>query len=227
MTEPQYVSIAGEIAQKIRSGALPVGTQLPSYTELAKTHGVSEIVIRSVRDLLVRQGLVRTVQRRGMFVADQPKLVRIAPERQWEDPEVTFGNESAGGREAVTIQREEYRLPADDERASLLRVDVGTEVIHTVVKATVEERPVSISDSYQPSDAPAVSTAEILEETVTDRSAEPAHAEWLRIGANDLIKAVHQRFLMSDGRVLMVSDVSYPNDRYGSFVFRMALDPQE
>ncbi|MBR7552226.1 GntR family transcriptional regulator, partial [Mycobacterium tuberculosis] len=67
---------------------------MPSYSELAKRHGVSEIVIRKVIDLLLRQGLVYTIERRGTFVAARPTLVRVSPERQMEDPATTFGNES-------------------------------------------------------------------------------------------------------------------------------------
>ncbi|CAM4497420.1 GntR family transcriptional regulator [Nocardia ninae] len=225
MAEPAYVSIAGEIARDIRSGVLPAGTQLRSYSELAKHHGVSEIVIRRVVDLLLRQGLVYTVERRGTFVATRPTLVRVSPERQMEDPEVTFGNESAAGADDVQIERRTATIRADDDLAALLGVVPGSEVTHVVTKASESGRPISISDSYQPPGSD-VATANILEETMADRPPVPAHAEWLAVTPGDLVKAVHQRFLTTDDRVLMIADVSYPKDRYDSFVFRMTLDPQ-
>jgi GntR family transcriptional regulator len=64
-----------------------------------------------------------------------------------------------------------------------------------------------------------------LEETIADRLPSATQAEWLHAGAGELVKAVHQRFVMADGRVIMVSDVSYRRDRYDSFVFRMPLEP--
>ncbi|MEU7769488.1 GntR family transcriptional regulator [Nocardia sp. NPDC049190] len=225
MTEPAYVSIAGEIARDIRSGALPARTQLPSYSELAKRHGISEIVIRKVIDLLLRQGLVYTIERRGTFVAARPTLVRVSPERQMEDPEVTFGNESAGAEDEVRIERESSSIPADEELAALLGIAPGDEVEHIATLASEQGRPISISDSYQLPGTD-VTTAEILEETLADRPPVPTHAVWLEVPSGELVKTVHQRFLMNDGRVLMVSDVSYPRDRYESFVFRMTLDPQ-
>ena len=45
MSEPAYLRIAAEIAEQIRVGALPPGTRLPSYNDLADTHNVSAIVI--------------------------------------------------------------------------------------------------------------------------------------------------------------------------------------
>ncbi|WP_280235825.1 GntR family transcriptional regulator [Nocardia cyriacigeorgica] len=224
MSEPAYVSIAGEIAREIRSGALAARTQLPSYSELAKRHGVSEIVIRKVIDLLLRQGLVYTIERRGTFVAARPTLVRVSPERQLEDPEVTFGNESAAGEDDVQIERETRVIPADDELAGLFGIDLNADVEHIVTMAAERGRPVSISDSYQVPGTD-VSTATVLEETVADKMPAPTHAVWLEVPSGELVKTIHQRFIR-DGRVLMVSDVSYPKDRYESFVFRMTLEPQ-
>src|SRR5690348_6373956 len=115
MTEHAYVTIARKIAREIRSGVLPADTQLPSYSVLAKRHNVSEIVIRRVIDLLSRQGLVYTVERRGTFVAERPTLVRVSPERQLEDPEDTFGSEASGGDDDVRIERDSASMPASDD----------------------------------------------------------------------------------------------------------------
>ncbi|WP_412516967.1 hypothetical protein K8Z49_44230 [Actinomadura madurae] len=49
------------------------------------------------------------------------------------------------------------------------------------------------------------------------------HAEWLRTTPGDLVKTVHQRFLSADERIIMLSDILYPRDRYDAFVFRMSL----
>ncbi|WP_370011693.1 GntR family transcriptional regulator [Nocardia cyriacigeorgica] len=223
MAEPAYVRIAGEYARKIRSGELPPGTQLRSYPELAKRHGVSQIVIRNVIELLLGQGLVRTERRRGTFVAERPNLTRVSPERQFESPETTFGNESA---EPVEVRRDVSTIEATEELAAQLGVDVGAEVTHTVTRASEGERPISVSDSYQPSGAADVATAAFLEETIRDAMPEAGHAEWLRTPAGDLVKSVYQRYLTADDQVLMTSKISYPRDRYDAFLFRMALNPE-
>lgn len=69
---PAYVQIAERYAQRIRSGNLQPGQQLPSYAVMATDEGVSDIVIRQAIRLLGTQGLVRSEPRRGTFVADQP-----------------------------------------------------------------------------------------------------------------------------------------------------------
>ncbi|MEV6773033.1 GntR family transcriptional regulator [Nocardia sp. NPDC051030] len=221
MGEPAYVSIAGELARKIRVGALPPGTQLPSFSELAERNRVSPIVIRQAVKLLLSQGLVRTVERRGTFVADHPNLVRVSPERQLESPETTFGHES--DRE-TSVERNSKRITATDILAEMLGITPGEEVTHVITRASEEGRPISISDSYQPLGVHDTTSAAFLEETLTDRLPAPTHAAWLGTPPGDLVKAVHQRFLARDERVLMVADVSYPRDRYDGFVFRMSLD---
>jgi GntR family transcriptional regulator len=49
---------------------------------MVERHAVSDIVARKAIELLQSQGLVRSVRRRGNFVADRPNLVRVSPERQ-------------------------------------------------------------------------------------------------------------------------------------------------
>lgn len=220
MTEPAYVAIAGEYARRIRHGELPPRTQLPSYAEIAEKHGVSDIVVRKALELLHSQGLVRSVRRRGIFVADRPNLVRLSPERQMQTPEVTFGTES--DRE-THIDRETERVRATDELAETFGLSLGDEITHVITRASEDGRPISISDTYQPVDVIGTSEATVLEETLTDQLPVPAHAEWLRAAPSDLVKTVRQRFLTADGRTIMVSNVSYPRDRYDAFVFRMAL----
>ncbi|HWE91229.1 MAG TPA: GntR family transcriptional regulator [Pseudonocardiaceae bacterium] len=222
MAEPAYVTIAGEYARRIRSGELLAGMQLPSYAELAEKNKVSDIVVRKAIELLHSQGLVRSVRRRGIFVADRPNLIRVSPERQMENPETTFANESD---QEIQIDRETKRVPATDELAEIFRLSAGDQIKHVITRASEDGRPISISDTYQPTDVSGVSDATLLEETVADRIPSPTHGAWLDTAPGELVKTVHQQFLAADGRVIMTSDVSYPRDRYDAFVFRMSLDP--
>jgi GntR family transcriptional regulator len=216
MAEPAYVAIAGAYARKIRTGELPPGTQLPSYAEIAERNGVSDIVVRKAIDLLQSQGLVRSVQRRGVFVADRPNLVRVSPERQMEHAERTFLHESD---QEIQVERESSGFSATESLAEVFGINPGDQVTH----AAEEGRPVSISDTYLAPDVTDISSATTLEETVADRIPSPTHAAWLRTGPGELVKAVYQRFFAADGRTIMVSDVSYPRNRYDAFVFRMSL----
>ena len=223
MPEPAYVTIAGDYARRIRTGELAAGTQLPSYTEIVQRYDVSDIVARKAIGLLDSQGLVRRVERRGVFVADRPGLIRVSPERQTETPEITFGNES--NRE-IHVDREVEQVQANDELANTFGLSAGENITHVVTRVTEGRQPVSISDTYQPVDVADATNATHLEETLADRMPTPTHAEWLRAAPGDLVKAVHQRFFAADGRLIMMSDVSYPRDRYAAFLFRMVLRPE-
>lgn len=220
MAEPAYVRIAGDYARRIRGGRLAPGTQLPSYAEIAQQNGVSDIVVRKALELLQSQGLVRSVRRRGIFVADRPNLVRVSPERQMETAEQSFQNESD---QKIKVERETRQVPATTELAESLGVPEGQEVNHVITRATENGRPISISDTYHPLDVTDISGAAFLEETISDQLPVASHAEWLRTTPGDLVKTVHQRFLDGDDRVIMISDISYPRDRYDAFVFRMSL----
>lgn len=68
--EPRYIAVYKDLASKIRSGELTPGTQLPSYVDLAKEYGVSDVVVRYALAELKRAGLVRAVPRQGVFVSE-------------------------------------------------------------------------------------------------------------------------------------------------------------
>ena len=220
MAEPAYVRIAGEYARRIRSGDLPPGMQLPSYAEIAKQSGVSDIVVRKALELLQSQGLVRSVRRRGVFVADRPALVRVSPERQMETAERSFQNES---EQQIQVDRETSQIPVTSELADALGIPVGEEINHVITRASEGGRPISISDTYHPLDVADISGAAFLEETISDQLPRAVHADWLRTTPGDLVKTVNQRFLSAENRIIMISNVSYPLDRYEAFLFRMAL----
>jgi GntR family transcriptional regulator len=72
---PLYAQVEDVLVARITSGALPVGTQLPSEEELIREFGVSRTTIRMTIQNLVRQGLVDIRRGRGTFVAS-PRMVQ-------------------------------------------------------------------------------------------------------------------------------------------------------
>jgi GntR family transcriptional regulator len=222
MTQPAYVNIAGIYARRIRSGELAPGAQLPTLAEIGKLHGVSDIVARKAIELLQSQGVVRSVRRRGIFVTDRPNLVRVSPERQTETAEDTFRHESDL---EVQIDRETDEVAASEELAEAFGLGESDLVTRVVTRVAEGGHPVSISDTYQPLGIVGSSSATDLEESIADRLPTESHAAWLRTTPGDLVKTVHQRFFAADGRLIMVSDISYPQGRYDKFLFRMTLRP--
>jgi GntR family transcriptional regulator len=72
---PLYVQVEDILAARISSGALPVGTQLPSEEDLIREFNVSRTTIRVTIQNLVRRGMVEIRRGRGTFVAS-PRIVQ-------------------------------------------------------------------------------------------------------------------------------------------------------
>ncbi|WP_106364812.1 GntR family transcriptional regulator [Glycomyces artemisiae] len=222
MAESAYVDMSADLASKIRSGEYPPGLRLPSYSDLEAAYGVSNIVVRRAIDLLELQGLVKRMPRKGVFVSSQTRLIRVSPERQMESAEETYRHESNGN---IKVEREVNDILASPWLRDEFKLSEGDAVTHTVTRASDDGKPASISDTYQPIGRNGTDGAYWLEETWRDDMANPVHRAWLGVGIGTLVKKVHQRWSTRDGQTLMVSDVSYPPDRYDAFVFRMALGP--
>ncbi len=69
MTSGQIVD---DLAERIRRGQYPPGTQLPTYAALAGLYDVSPATIAIVIRLLRERGLVVGVPGRGTYVAEVP-----------------------------------------------------------------------------------------------------------------------------------------------------------
>jgi len=66
-----YEQIVEQIEQRIVSGALKVGDQLPAERELAIQFGVSRTAVREAVKSLRQKGLVEIAPGRGTFIADR------------------------------------------------------------------------------------------------------------------------------------------------------------
>ncbi|WP_406401620.1 winged helix-turn-helix domain-containing protein [Streptomyces sp. NBC_00879] len=65
-----YLELAEDIRQKIRSGELSPGDQLPSMSKLMEEHGVSNTVVRNAMHLLKSEGLVQGRQGKAVTVTE-------------------------------------------------------------------------------------------------------------------------------------------------------------
>ncbi len=68
MPDPRYRQIADDRRQKIESGVLPHGAQLPTELELGEQYDASRNAVRDAVKLLTTRGLVETRPGQGTFV---------------------------------------------------------------------------------------------------------------------------------------------------------------
>lgn len=85
MGVPLYKQLADELKSQISTGELQPNAQIPSQTELAQRFGVSVVTIQKALALLVDEGLIYRVRKRGSFVkgvaANRESPVRLPIDR--------------------------------------------------------------------------------------------------------------------------------------------------
>ena len=70
---PRYYQVAGFLREQILSGSLQAGGKLPTEEVLAKEYGVSRPTVRKAKELLVYDGLIRSVQGSGCYINDSDR----------------------------------------------------------------------------------------------------------------------------------------------------------
>lgn len=70
-------NVIDELRRRIASGALPVGSQLPTEPQLEQQFEVSRTVVREAIAELRAAGLVTPIQGKGIFVAEQTRTASI------------------------------------------------------------------------------------------------------------------------------------------------------
>ena len=78
ISEPYYLQLQRQIESLISSGALPVGSSLPSERDLAKLLGISRATVKRSYDELRRAHLLLSKERRGGTVVQG--VPRVSPE---------------------------------------------------------------------------------------------------------------------------------------------------
>ncbi len=80
--EPIYRQLAAGLQQRIRSGALPPQTRLPTVRQLAQQLGVTRLTVHSAYSELQAGGWVEATVGRGTFVAQRIEELLAPPEAQ-------------------------------------------------------------------------------------------------------------------------------------------------
>lgn len=155
--QPMYQQIAEDLRDRIESGALAPGSQLPTEIELREQYGASRNTIRDAVKRLSSQGLIKTKPGQGTFVT-----TRI-------DPFVTVltvGVDEVGVGEGATylstVDAQKRRAsmsppkvevqPAPKVIAARLRVAPGTQVISRHQQRFIDDVLWSLQTSFYPMD---------------------------------------------------------------------------
>jgi DNA-binding GntR family transcriptional regulator len=117
MPDPMYRQIAEDLRQKIESGELGHGDQLPTELELRERYEASRNTVRDAVKWLTTRGLVETRPGQGTFVVDRDKITVRAPDAD----ETAFFRLPDDGRVAVF----EILRTGFDEQGTPIRLTVS------------------------------------------------------------------------------------------------------
>lgn len=73
-SQPLYIQVAQNIRRRIRSGALPPGTRLPTVRDLAQQLGVTRLTVHNAYSDLQADGWVEATVGRGTFVSTRQEI---------------------------------------------------------------------------------------------------------------------------------------------------------
>ncbi len=83
---PLYVQLHQQIRQRILTGQLTQGTQLPSVRDLSAELHVNPLTVAKVYQILERDGLVETRRGIGTYVSGQSPTLKMDARRAQLDP---------------------------------------------------------------------------------------------------------------------------------------------
>ena len=126
--EPYYALISNQLRSRILSGELPIGTKLPSETELAAEYSVSRMTARHAITELVDQHLVERMQGRGAFVIGDKIERRMRAFSGFHEDMLARGL-NPGSR---TVSQQVRRCTSSEARHLQLRPHEEVLVIHRI-----------------------------------------------------------------------------------------------
>jgi GntR family transcriptional regulator len=153
---PKYRTIADEWRDKIESGELGPGSQLPTESELIEQHEASRNTIRDAVKWLIARGLVETRPGQGTFVPKKhdPFITTLS-----EDPETGFGGgEGIAYMAEVTASKRTPWASEPQVEVQLAAGEVGAElqleetapVVSRHQQRYIDETPWSLQTSFYP-----------------------------------------------------------------------------
>jgi GntR family transcriptional regulator len=154
MPESMYRKIADELRQKIESGELAHGAQLPTELELRDQYDASRNTVRDAIKLLITRGLVETRPGQGTFVATKivPYVTILTGEADASagDGDIYKQEVTAKLRKPKTTDPRVEIQQASGVVADGLEVEGGTTVVSRHQQRFIDDIPFSLQTSFYP-----------------------------------------------------------------------------
>src|ERR1700730_12158679 len=154
MPDPMYRQIAEDLRQKIESGDLGHGTQLPTELELREQYDASRNTIRDAVKLLIARGLVETRPGQGTFVVGkiEPYVTILTGEASASagEGDIYINEVTARLRRPTTTDPRVEIQQAIGVVADALEIADGSTVVSRHQQRYIDDIPFSLQTSFYP-----------------------------------------------------------------------------
>ncbi|MQY14588.1 putative fructoselysine utilization operon transcriptional repressor [Streptomyces sp. RB5] len=147
-TRPVYQRIADELRDRIDSGELKVGAQIPSRSELKRAYAASDQTVDRAVRVLKAAGYAQGQFGRGVFVTDRTPLGTLL--RDTGTVDTPFAARISTPDTAVAWEATSVTTPAPRHVAERLGIAAGDRVMCTRYEYLADRRPVQLATSWEP-----------------------------------------------------------------------------
>jgi GntR family transcriptional regulator len=238
-TPHRYEEIAADLRDAILRGTYNEGAQLPGENAIMKTYGVARATARDALAVLRHEGLAIARPGAGVFVAPRHRIVRDSTTRYSRTRATStspFRSDAERAGQRGNWEHSSRKIAANPEIARRLSVSSGEPVMETTYRYFSDERPIQLSQSWEPlaitggtaveypEDGAAVGVIARMDligrhvdnviERVTARAARPTEITQLDLPRRGAYVLVIDRTHYANNHPVETCDIVFPGDRY-------------
>lgn len=143
---PLYIQLREVLRTKIEDGEYLPGTQIPSENQLSEMYGISRLSVRSALQALVEEGVLTSIQGKGVFVTGNKFIGNLDTFGGYTHKRIVKGTE-----ESIRIISK-VRRQAGSYYSILLNILEETEIWFISSLTLVDGKPNSLEEAYIPCD---------------------------------------------------------------------------
>jgi GntR family transcriptional regulator len=238
-TPHRYEEIAADLRDAIMRGTYEEGDQLPGENLIMKEYGVARATARESLAVLRHEGLAIARPGAGIFVASRRRIVRDSTTRYSRKRAASTSPFRSDAQRAGQRGDWEYasrKITASPEVARRLGLSPGEPVMETTYRYFADERPIQLSQSWEPlaitegtsveypeegAAVGVIARMDLIErnvdrvvERVTARAAKPTEIDQLDLPRRGAYVLVIDRTHYAADQPVETCDIIFPGDRY-------------
>jgi len=236
---PRYLQVANDLIKRIATGKYPVGSNIPTETELSQSYDISRHTVREALRRLHDAGLISRRRRSGT------EVVARNPPTSYKQPINSTKDLLQYAENTRLIVRSKARIRCDAALAEVLASNVGREWlrVYTMRVLPGDPRPICLTTSYLNIDlanidehidnlaGPVSAMLEAaydlrianIEQSIQAVRLTRREAKLLRIELGSPALRAVRRYFDERQRLVELSDAIHPGDRF-TYVTRLTRE---